>query len=717
MEDFRKLFFEEAIDLLSKLEETLLLLEDNLNDKEYINEVFRIMHSLKGSGAMFGFSNMSGFTHELESLYDQIRSDKIKINSNIINFTISAADHIKELLKDDSSEQLQIETNKQKLQLKSLLINEIDTINKSDTPIKIQNEVVDNDSQNIKTYYVYFEPSEDILNDGTNPLYLIDELVELGNAITTINYDRLPEFKEIDPEKCYLSWIIVLSTTVNESEINDVFIFVEDDSRIDIELLSDKDILSLSNAKSSFEYLQLNKPTDIDSFKENAATLEKDLNKDLTTSPIDDLASQKNDENNIDVEIQPAIENHNIEIERLDDEKTTKSSVKLPSTLNIETVKVQSKKLDSLINLVSELVTAQARLVTIANNSDSIELMGLSEDFQHLSRQFRDIAFDMRLIPIQTMLVKFKRLVRDLSKNLNKKTEFTTEGTETELDKSIIATLSDPVMHIIRNAIDHGIETPDVRIKNNKPETGTIHLKAQYSGTSIIITISDDGGGIDTEKVLQKAIKQNFIQPTDELTEDEIYNLLMLPGFSTSEKVSDISGRGVGMDIVRKKINELRGEVNISSKKGKGTQITIRLPLTLSIIDGLLVTINNGKFVIPLASVQQIYQVNEKALKNSYNGIIDIEGVQFPFINLTKEFVNNNISNQNLHFVSVGYHGKNVGIIVNDLISEYQAVLKPIGKLLQTNEIFAGASILGDGKVALVLDTNKVIDFYTNINN
>ncbi len=705
MEDFRKLFYEEAIELLAKLEETLLLLEDNLENKEYVDEIFRIMHSLKGSGAMFGFTNLSSFTHELESLYDQIRSNKLSMNSNIVNFTINAVDHIKELLKDDNPEQLLLESSKQKELLNNLLINKSTTVNKTSPTPNTQGSGTENSKPKNKVYYILFEPNEEILSDGTNPLYLIDELVDLGDSIVSLNYSKLPDFKSINTEKCYLSWVIILSANIELSEILDVFIFVEDDSNIIIELLSEKDLFSAENAKTTFEYLLNDKPTELDSFKNIAITLESELEEDPSFSLIDELEKAEEIENigidtrtNIDVNEAPVIA----------------EEVKLPSAPNLETVKVSSKKLDTLINLVSELVTAQARLVTIANNSNSIELTGLSEDFQHLSRQFRDIAFDMRLIPIQTMLVKFKRLVRDLSKSLNKKVDFVTEGTETELDKSIIATLSDPVMHIIRNAIDHGIETPEIRLKNNKPETGIINLRAQYSGTSILITIKDDGAGINTDKVLQKAISKKFIQPTDELTKDEIYNLLMLPGFSTSETVSDVSGRGVGMDVVRKKINELRGEVTISSQPGEGTQIIIRLPLTLSIIDGLLVSINHSRFVIPLAAVQQIYQVTEKEIDNSFNNIIDIEGVQFPFINLTKEFENSGTSDQNLHFVSVSYHGKNVGIIVNELISEYQAVLKPIDSMLQTNEIFAGASILGDGKVALVIDTNKVIDFYSN---
>ena len=350
--------------------------------------------------------------------------------------------------------------------------------------------------------------------------------------------------------------------------------------------------------------------------------------------------------------------------------------------ISIDTVKVSSTKLDSLINLVSELVTTQARLVNFANDSRSTELVLLSEDFQQLSRQFRDIAFDMRLIPIQTMLVKFKRLIRDLSKKLGKKVNFTSEGTETELDKNIIAKISDPIMHIIRNAIDHGIELPEDRIKNGKPETGTIHLKASYSGTYIVITIKDDGAGIDINTVLQKALDKNLVLPSDELDDKEILKLLMSPGFSTSEKVTDVSGRGVGMDVVRKKTNDLRGEVTLSSEAGKGMEVTIRLPLSLSIIDGLLVTINHDRYVIPLSSVNKIYKITKEAIDNSINNVITVEGVQFPTINLPAIFGDQDNYPKDIHFITVSYQNKVIGLVVNELLSEYQAVLKPIGKIL-----------------------------------
>lgn len=650
MEDFRKLFYEEAQDLLSNLEESLLILEDDPKNKELINEVFRIMHSLKGSGAMFGFKTLSSFTHELENLYDQIRNDKLELSTAIISFTMNAIDHIKELLEDDSSTESISKTDEQKTQLNKLLQNDGNQVGEVIEKEEHNDPVlIEKDGQENKIYYIYFEPDEDILNDGTNPLYLIDEIADLGHTITSINYSKIPEFRLINPLKTYLSWTIILSTDASLSEINDIFIFVEDTCKIVVELISDKDLFSINNAKTTFEYLLKNKPDDIDGLKKIAITLESEINQNNNISVIEDLK---------ELEIKDESKKSNKSNAKTDNVPINKE-VKLPEALNIETVKVSSKKLDTLINLVSELVTTQARLVTISNNTKLLELTGLSEDFQHLSRQFRDIAFDMRLIPIQTMFGRYKRLIRDLSASLNKKINFITEGTETELDKNIIATISDPIMHIIRNAVDHGIETPEERLRNGKSEEGTIYLKAEYSGTSILITVKDDGAGINTDKVLEKAIVKNLVKAGTKLTTKEIHNILLLPGFSTSDTVSDVSGRGVGMDVVQKNINELRGEININSKPGEGTQILIRLPLTLSIIDGLLISINNDKFVIPLSSVKQIYQVSREDIENSYNKVIKIEGQQFPFIDLTQEFDTGEFSNDILHFITVSYYEKN----------------------------------------------------------
>jgi len=698
MEDFHKLFYEEAGDLINSLEENLMLLEEDLSNTEVVNEVFRIMHSLKGSGAMFGYDNLSHFTHELETLYDKVRSKTIPLTTHIVNLTINSIDHINAFLKEDDNEDI---INKGKAFLQQI---ELSSSKDDKTEVNEKSNLTDNDKikpqLNKKLYLIQFEPNPDILNDGTNPLYLLDELSDLGDAIIKTNYKNLPQIEDLDVDKCYFKWEIILSSTESRTTIEDVFIFVADDSHLEIEIISEKDVFSVADVEDKIKDLFLNNKQSIKGIKKLIKLYEADVVE----------AEEINDE----VVVSVGKEDTLPLIQEAKQETTPRSNVKIPEAIKIDTVKVSSKKLDSLINLVSEFVTTQARLHNIASSNKSVELNALSEDFQLLSRQFRDVAFEMRLIPVHTMVVKFKRLVRDLSKSLGKKVQFIAEGTETELDKNIISSLSDPIMHIIRNSIDHGIESPDKRLNSGKAETGTIKLKAEYSGAYILISIEDDGAGIDQEIITKKAIEKNLIEESAKLSKDEVYNLLLLPGFSTSKKVTDVSGRGVGMDVVKRNIDDLRGEVNINSEKGSGTKITIKLPLTLSIIDGLLVGVNNSKYILPLTSVLKIYKVSNAEIENAYKNIIDIEGIQYPFINLTDKFADAHKDKSVNHFITVNYHDKIVGLIVNELYSEYQAVLKPIDKLLKHTEMFSGASILGDGKVAMVIDTNKLITHFTN---
>ena len=705
MEDFHKLFYEEAVELISSLEDNLLILEEDLKNGEVINEVFRIMHSLKGSGAMFGYNNLSKFTHNLENLYDAVRSRNIKLSPDILNFTIEATDHIKLLLKNDDDEEIASQSMDFLKKIDTFKNSHNTTIQTTDDNPDTTSKAIEDKGNNNKLFFIKFEPNPNILSDGTNPLYLLDELADLGEIIIKTKYSDVPSLDEIDVEKCYVGWEIILSYNGDISDIQDVFIFVSDDSTIEIELISEKDIFAIPGKKDKIENLFLKGIQAKEGIKKLIKLYEKE-----TVAVEDNKTASKPDE---DV-------NKTTSPEKPDDESTKrqKSESKetknvLPENLVIDTVKVSSKKLDTLINLVSELVVAQARLSNVALGGKSSDLTGLSEDFQHLSRQFRDVAFEMRLIPISTIAIKFRRLVRDLSKSLNKKVNYVTEGTDNELDKNIISTISDPIMHIIRNCIDHGIETPEERKKKGKPETGTIKLKAEYSGAYVLISIEDDGAGIDSSAVLNKAFEKKLVDTAEDYSKEEIFNILMMPGFSTKTNVTGVSGRGVGMDVVKRKINDLHGEVLIDSEKDKGTKILLKLPLTLSIIDGLLVVVNNNKYIIPLASVKKILKISNTEIEDAYKELVVVEGKQYPFISLIEKFDNSVANEDSKHFIIVNYHDREVGLIVNDLICEYQAVLKPIEIMIKDNEIFSGASILGDGTVALVVDTNKLIKHFT----
>ena len=368
------------------------------------------------------------------------------------------------------------------------------------------------------------------------------------------------------------------------------------------------------------------------------------------------------------------------------------------------------------MNLVSELITTQAGLNLYADNHKDNELTRITESLENISRQLRDTAFSITLIPIDYLVVRFRRLVRDLSREVGKEIIFDARGAETELDKTLIEGLSEPLMHILRNSIDHGIETAEERTAKGKPAQGKIILQAYYSGSQVVIAVTDDGKGMDLEKIRNKAIDRGLINPDEQLSEKEILDLIFLPGFSTSDKVTNISGRGVGMDVVKRKISDIRGTVSVSTEKDEGTTITIKLPLTLSIIDGMLVRIADTDYIIPLSVIDTIFAVEHSKIEKSFNNIINIEGVQYPFYYLRDEFQIEGEKPEREEIIMVKYDDKKIGIVVDHITGEYQAVLKPLGKLYRQEDVFSGASILGDGTVALVLDTHKVINQFTKYN-
>ncbi|MFW6095331.1 MAG: chemotaxis protein CheA, partial [Bacteroidota bacterium] len=450
---------------------------------------------------------------------------------------------------------------------------------------------------------------------------------------------------------------------------------VEDQAKIDIYELSEQNLLKNSRFISEIEKL---------------SDLKKDIGVDAIKSITNSIQGAKED-----LEEQT----------RGKDAKTVNGK-----DYSISSIRVASEKIDHMMNLVSELVTTQARLSLKADQSDDGELATIAENVQKLTRQLRDNAFDIALVPVETMLTRFQRLVRDLAGSMNKKVTLVAEGTDTELDKNIIETLTDPLLHIIRNSIDHGIETPEERKRKGKPEEGKILLKAYYSGAKVHIQIHDDGQGIDIEKVKNKAIQKNIIEKNQELSRRELFDLIFKSGFSTSENVTDVSGRGVGMDVVRRKLSEIRGEVEIDSELDAGTTLTVKLPLTLSIIDGLLVRIDNDKYIVPLSAVDKIYAAQHSDVVDTFNNLITLDGEQVPFFYLRKEFGIPEAESDMEEIVVVRYEDIRIGLVVDAVVGEYQAVLKSLGKMYKQQDIISGATILGDGTVALVFDTNKMID-------
>jgi len=675
MDNFKHKFLEEAHDHINDLEKALLDLDKDSENHGLVEQIFRAMHSLKGGGAMFGFNKVSEFTHNLETIYDYVRNGKLEITKDLLSTTLASVDHIKLLLENDSEDPDDIILENHQNLLDD--INTILNLEEEKDLSKIDETKQPNETEKILTYYIHFVPNSDIFNNGTNPLYLIDELNGLGNMFLIPNLEKLPDFDKLNPLKCYVSWEILLSTDKGKDAINDVFIFVETDCTLEIEKVSRFDLLENKKFQAFINDYKLS-------------------GKEIGLTEI--LNNIENFERSVSSKVKKVIQN----------------SGKINSRDNtISSIRVASEKLDNLMNLVSELVTTQARLHMFAENENHSELNSISENVQKLSKQLRDITFSIVLIPVETMITRFQRLVRDLSNGLKKEIKFVAEGTDTELDKTIIENLTDPLLHLLRNSIDHGIELPEERIKKGKPEEGTIKFIAFYSGANVHIQIIDDGAGIDPEFIRNKAVAKGLLSPETTLSKSEILELIFIPGFSTAKSLTDVSGRGVGMDVVKKKINSIRGDVEVDSELGKGTTVTIKLPLTLSIIDGLLVMVENTYYVIPLAVVEKIYAIESSKLKKSFNNVVVLDDKQFPFINLREEFGLPGFEEKTVQVIIVKYNEKKIGLTVDEVVGEYQAVLKPLGKHYKNQEIISGATILGDGTIALVIDSNKAIKYFT----
>ncbi len=669
IDKFKVKFVEEAQDNVRDLEEALLLLEDDLSNHEIIERIFRAMHSLKGGGAMFGFNDLSDFTHHLETIFDLIRNDKLNANQDIISLTFNSIDHIKYILSTGNLE------SPEDIKEQSDLIKDIEKYTSTSSQSKPVAEATGSNEDIIdgsKTYLVTILPNEEILKNGTNPLFLLDDLHALGDALTIATTKNVPDFTTLNPVANYCSWQVILNTGEPLNEIKDVFIFVEEECDTEITEISTGNILSHPKLKELVEN----------------AKAEETL---LAKEDILALNFENRKESKIAIKKKNLFKDH-----------------------KISSMRVASTKIDDLVNLVSEMVTIQAQLSLYAENSGEPAIVALAENIQKLSRQLRDNAFEISLIPIQSELMRFQRLVRDLSKEMNKEIDFIIEGGEIELDKNIIENLTDPLLHIIRNSVDHGIESPEERIKQGKAPKGTIVFKAFYSGANVIIKIQDDGKGIDPDVIRKKAIEKGLVDKSTDLTKKEIFDLVFLSGFTTRTEVSGISGRGVGMDVVKRKINDIRGEVSIESEIGQGTILTLELPLTLSIIDGLLVEVAQNQYVIPISSVEKLYSVNDITLGQSFNKVAIINDEQYSYIDLREIFEEKEMVQSDSQLIMVKYEDKKVGLIVDHVIGEYQTVVKPLGRFLKKQENISGASIMGDGTISLVIDTNRLI-YYNDI--
>lgn len=670
MESYAEIFRDEAMELLVDLEKSLLMLEEHPEDVQSIDRVFRVMHTLKGNSRMFGFENIEDITHHLENIYDNIRSGRYSLREEILSITLETLDHIRKILSVEEIDDANV-SFQHKLLLNKLKQVCNDEYNESNEKLEYFHQQDEITGPGISTFLISFAPHSDFLQDGSNPIYILEDLCALGEVKILSHTAQIPALSKLEPTSCYLSWTIVLVSNRDLQEVLDIFIFAEQNSEVNVRQIAGINLIQ------------------DDQFAEK-------------------LQNLPNDKSDFDILVELA-------------EKTKTAGNNSNDILNykmlenkISSIRVSSDKLDQLMNLVSELVTLQARFNVIANEFESIQLESVKEEIEKLARQLRENTLSICLIPINSIEIRFQRLVRDLSLELGKEVKFNLEGGSTELDKNIIESLSEPLLHILRNSLDHGIELPEDREKKGKKREGSIRLKAYYSGANVFIEIEDDGAGIDLDMVKRKGIEKRLFSTQERPTEKDIYKLLFHPGFSTSKNITNVSGRGVGMDIVKRKIEYLQGEVSVTSKRSKGTTITIKLPLSLSIIDGLLVSIGNTKYVIPIDIIDKLYEVSTAKITSTFNHLVELDGNQLQFINLKEELNINGQVPDYSQIVLVKYEDKNIGLCFDKLHGEYQAVLKPLGKLFDYQEFISGGTILGDGSVALILDTNKIINQLIN---
>ncbi len=652
-EQFKQSFREEAKEILTDLEAALLELNENRNDAEVVGRIFRGLHTIKGSGSMFGFERMAAFTHDLETAFDKVRNGLLDVSSELIDLTLAALDQINVMLDAEVSGE-QSDSNACSRILNGVrqltgIENSADPAAKSDSmpePSAVSDEPV-------RSWQIRFAPRPDLMRCGANPLLLLTELGTLGRLSIHASLKAIPALAELDPECCYVSWEMVLATAASADTIRDVFIFVEDACELSIE--PGDEAVNANLAASAGEAERIG-------------------------SAITEPRARSGGR-------------------RVYDKPDNATSLRVPAA-----------KLDQFVNLVGELVTVQARLSELAGRQDDAEVTAVSEEVERLASALRESSMNIRMMPIRGTFEKFRRLVHDLARELDKDVELTIEGAETELDKTVIEQLGDPLMHLIRNSMDHGIEEAADRVARGKSATAGIRLSARHSGANVLITVSDDGRGIDADAVRQRAIEKCLVASDAELSEAELFALILQPGFSTAKQVTDVSGRGVGMDVVRQRVESLRGTIEVVSNPGRGTSVTMRLPLTMAIIDGLLVNVGGACFVLPMASTLECIELTRADIARA-NGkhLINVRGEIVPYVRLREHFKVQSASPEIEQIMLVETSEGRFGFVVDQVLGNCQTVIKSLGRFYRQVQIVSGATILGNGAVALILDPERLI--------
>jgi len=642
IDGFRQGFQEEARELLGELESALLELDQKRGDPEILGRAFRALHTIKGSGAMFGFEDIAGFAHNLETVFDQLRKGELAATADLINLSLAAGDQIKTMLGAEGG------LGPADRDRSAGILAELRRLTGSPEPRRDAGpeprpEVLPAEPGLSAEWRIHFRPGPDLLVNGTNPLLLLREMRELGQLRVQLDSAAIPPLGEIDPQRCYVAWDMVLTTGAGREAIRDIFIFVEDDCELGIERVPG----------------------------------------DAAEAPAPAAASARREAGNSGEARGPAA---------------------------ASSIRVSAEKLDQLVNLVGELVTVQARLSEVSARRGDPDIQAVSEEIDRLTAELRENSMSIRMLPLRNTFERFRRLVHDLGVDLHKEVNLVIEGADTELDKTVIDQLNDPLVHLIRNSMDHGIETPEARRAAGKPSTATIRLSALHSGAQVSIRVSDNGRGLDVQAVRTRAIEQGLIDASAQLSESELFSLILVPGFSTAREVTGVSGRGVGMDVVRRSVEALRGSIEIGSKPGEGLAVTLRLPLTLAIIDGLLVRVGRAHFILPLANSLECVELTRQDIQDAHgNRLANVRGQTIPYIRLSEFFAMETPPPERERIMVVETEDGRYGLVVDEVLGNHQTVIKNLGRLYRDVQMVSGATILGNGTVAPIIDPHRLV--------
>lgn len=681
---FLPTFLEESYEGLETMETGLLNLQGSEDDA--IHSIFRAAHSIKGGAGTFGFNQVTEFTHLVETLLDEMRDGRREILQTDIEILLQSVDCIRLLIDADHNKTV---CEDESINNVKDLLNE--SLKTSSTGINQTNETTSEQNQSSitpQTWLINFIPQPHLVQTGNDPLFLFDALADLGELDIECKTNELPAFSDIEPKELYLNWQIRLtSSDATEEDIREVFEWVEDECTLDITLLASETVIDAQEQSVKPENSQQN-------FEQ---TPKQELTESLTTFETHSTSTQ------------PANPQEPAAIK----DKTTTTKKAKP---DVGSIRVGVDKVDILINLVGELVITQSMLSELGNDFDLSKVEKLTSGLDQLlqnTKELQESVMRIRMLPISFAFNRFPRLIHDLSIKTGKEIELVIKGEQTELDKTVMEQIGDPLVHLVRNAADHGIESTEVRLANGKNAKGTISLNAYHMGGSIVIEINDDGGGINREAVLNKAIEKGVVEPTATLTDTQVFDLIFEPGFSTASEVTDISGRGVGMDVVKKNIQSLGGRIQVSSEAGKGSCFKVNLPLTLAILDGQLVRVGTEVYIIPLISIVESLQTKTDFINRVSGNMLmyRLREDNVPVLPIYQLFnlEADNVEIDKALLVVVESDGQKVGLMVDDLLAQQQVVIKSLKDNYQQVDGISGATILGDGSVAMILDIPGMI--------